>query len=81
MIEEFNDILLMKFMHENSFCKIEHQILPWKEGKEILIALLSKFHGFDGKGYFHLGRPLLASIMGNFTTYLIVFLQFKMAEL
>ena len=42
---------------------------------------LREFEGFHGLGYFRLGKSMLTGIMANFTTYLIVLLQFKVSEL
>ena len=50
------------------------------EDKYQLIERMNSFNGFDANGYFTLGKPHLTSIVSNFTTFIIVLIQFKMAE-
>ena len=49
------------------------------EQKLALIEKINSFNGFDC-GYFTLGRNHLTSIVANFLTYIILLIQFKMAE-
>ena len=48
--------------------------------KEQIIEKINSFKGFNACGFFTLGKPLLTSIIANFITYMIVLIQFKMAE-
>ena len=48
---------------------------------KINLKSMENFKGFDACGFFTLGKPLLTSITTNFTTYLIVLIQFKMSEI
>ena len=50
------------------------------EDKFQLVEKMNSFNGFDADGYFTLGKQLLTSIVSNFTTFIIVLIQFKMAE-
>ena len=50
------------------------------EDKFELIERMNSFNGFDANGFFTLGKQQLTSIVSNFTTFLIVLIQFKMAE-
>ena len=50
------------------------------EEKWQLVEKMNSFNGFDAWGYYKLGRPLLTSIVANFTTFIIVLIQFKMSE-
>ena len=50
------------------------------EEKWQVIEKMNSFNGFDGYGYFTLGRSHLTSIVANFTTFFIVLIQFKMSE-
>ena len=50
------------------------------EEKWELIENMNSFNGFDACGYFTLGKPHLTSIVSNFTTFIIVLTQFRMAE-
>lgn len=60
---------------------IKGQIVSAKEAKHIMIENLKDYNGYDGLGYFNLGRPLLTGIMANFATYFIVLVQFKLTEM
>ena len=59
--------------------------LPW-EGKfesasfvkAIIVEDLEEFQGFDGNGYFTLGKSFFSSIIANFLTYLIILIQTKL---
>ena len=67
-----------------NLCELKNSILlspliPF-EDKYQLIERMNSFNGFDAKGYFTLGKQLLTSIVSNFTTFIIVLIQFKMAE-
>ena len=50
------------------------------EDKCQLIEKMNSFNGFDANGYFTLGKQHLTSILSNFTTFIIVLIQFKMSE-
>ena len=50
------------------------------EDKYQLIERMNSFNGFDANGYFTLGKQHLTSIVSNFVTFIIVLIQFKMAE-
>ena len=50
------------------------------ECKSYIIEELQCFQGFDAHGFFTLNRPLLTSIISNFTTFIIILIQFKMSE-
>ena len=59
--------------------------IPW-EGKfestsfvkTIIVDDLAEFQGFDGNGYFTLGKAFYSSIIANFLTYLIILIQTKL---
>ena len=48
--------------------------------QKLLIKEIDNFKGFNGNGYFTLGKPLLTSILANFITYLIILVQFRISE-
>ena len=48
--------------------------------KTIILKTIDDFEGFDGLGFFNLGKPLLTSIFANFVTYLIILMQFRLTE-
>ena len=45
--------------------------------KVITIQRINSFEGFDGYGFFTLGRSHLTSVVSNFITFIIVLIQFK----
>ena len=56
------------------------EIIPFEDKWE-LIEKINSFHGLEACGFFTLGRQHLTSIVGNFTTFIIVLIQFKMTEI
>ena len=48
--------------------------------RDMLVKKLEVFEGLDAGGFMKLNKSLLAGITANFTTYLIVLVQFKMTE-
>merc|ERR1712062_825424 len=39
-----------------------------------------EFHGFDGKGYFLLGKSFLKNLLAFCVTYLVILIQFRLTE-
>ena len=60
-------------------CVASSSLITFEE-KWQLVEKMNSFTGFDAWGYYKLGRPLLTSIVANFTTFIIVLIQFKMSE-
>ena len=56
------------------------QLQDARFARNLLVNEFQDFRGFDGLGYFTLGKPLLTSITANILTYLIVLIQFKISE-
>ena len=56
------------------------QLRDARFARNLMVNQLQDFKGFDGLGYFTLGKPLLTSITANILTYLIVLIQFKISE-
>ena len=48
--------------------------------QSIMIERINSFEGFDAYGFFTLGKPHLTSVAANFITFIIVLIQFKIAE-
>ena len=48
--------------------------------KVIAIQRINSFEGFNGHGFFTLGRSHLTSVVSNFITFMIVLIQFKQSE-
>ena len=46
--------------------------------KDNVVENLHEFQGFEGEGYFNLGKSFLSSIVTNFLTYLIILIQLKL---
>ena len=56
------------------------QLQDARFARNLMVNEFQDFSGFDGLGYFTLGKPLLTSITANILTYLIVLIQFKISE-
>ena len=48
--------------------------------KVIAIQRINSFEGFNGHGFFTLGKSHLTSVVSNFITFMIVLIQFKQSE-
>ena len=65
--------------------KLDELKIPWNGKfestsfvKNIILDDLAEFQGFDGNGYFTLGKAFYSSIFANFLTYLIILIQTKL---
>ena len=63
-------------LQELAECISESQITD-ENWKVITIQRINLFEGFDGHGFFTLGRSHLTSVMSNFITFIFVLIQFK----
>ena len=61
-------------LHELAECISEAQITDEK-WQVITIQKINSFQGFDGHGFFTLGRSHLTSVVSNFITYIIILIQ------
>ena len=48
--------------------------------KARLAEELDEFRGFDGKGYFILGKSFLKNLLAFCVTYLVILIQFRLTE-
>ena len=48
--------------------------------QQALISILARAKPLTGQGYFLVDKPMVMSIIGASTTYIIVLLQFSLAE-
>ena len=62
------------------FMDFEGQRAPLSIVKGRIEEQLSEFQGFDGKGYFTLGKSFLKNLLAFCATYFIILIQFKMTE-
>ena len=44
------------------------------------LNLLKNFQGFNGCGYFHLGKSLICALFVNFVTFTVILVQFKLSD-
>jgi hypothetical protein len=51
-----------------------------KERQEILSSILSTAKPISGQGFFNVERPMVTSIIGAATTYIVILVQFNMSE-
>ena len=56
------------------------QTVPVSFMKERLIDKMNNFAGFDGKGYFVLGKSFLKNFLAFCATYFVILLQFRLSE-
>ena len=69
------------YVPEQSFMVMyEDQIVPASFMKDRIIDKLNNFDGFDGKGYFVLGKSFLKNFLAFCATYFVILLQFKLSE-
>ena len=47
---------------------------------KLKVNKLNNFDGFDGKGYFVLGKSFLKNFLAFCATYFVILLQFKLSE-
>ena len=69
-------------IESESFCDgvmIIEQMLKRQKAKYV-VDELRRFQGYDGLGFFTLGKSLLTAILANFTTFFIILIQFKLSE-
>ena len=69
------------YVPEQSFMVMyEDQIVPASFMNDRIIDKLNNFDGFDGKGYFVLGKSFLKNFLAFCATYFVILLQFKLSE-
>ena len=78
--------LSMKQLYRGSMTNVAMEQPPKNMAYRIgllqrVIKKYEKVDGFSASSYFNLNRNLLTSIVGSLVTYLIVLLQFKIADL
>ena len=59
---------------------LDDKKFQWRDFKEIVLYSVDNFNGFDGWGYFKINKSLLATITGNFMTYFIILIDFKIND-
>ena len=74
--EEFQDI----YPDDDLMVSYECQTLPASFMRDRIIQKMNKFTGFDGKGYFILGKSFLKGFLSFCLTYFVILLQFKLSE-
>ena len=67
-------------IEDHEFMLVKAKLQDVNSARARIIRGLEGFNGFDGLGYFSLGKSLLTSITSNILTYLIVLIQFRISE-
>ena len=68
-------------LHDNlGLIDFDGKQLPASLVKSCIEERLDEFRGFDGKGYFILGKSFLKTLIAFCFTYLVILIQFKMNE-
>ena len=60
--------------------EFQGQFVPRSFVKTRLEQELDEFRGFDGKGYFILGKSYLKNLLVFCVTYLVILIQFRLTE-
>ena len=79
-VNQLKDCLQEIFISRNSMVSFEGQTVPASFMKDRILDKMNKFTGFDGNGYFVLGKSFLSSLLTLLATYFVILLQFKMSE-
>ena len=58
----------------------EYQTVTASFMKDRIVDKMNDFSGFDGRGYFVLGKSFLLSFLSFCATYFVILLQFKLSE-
>ena len=75
--EDLKDI----YVPDQSFMvAYEGQTVPAYFLKDRILDKLTNFAGFDGQGFFVLGKSFLNNFLGFCATYFVILLQFKLSE-
>ena len=61
--------------------EFEGKTVPLSFIKSRIEDKLDNFQGFDGQGYFTLGKSFLKNLLAFCTTYFVILLQFKLSEI
>ena len=81
-IHEMKRIFRNRYISNNTEEKIEFegQFVPPLFMKARIEQELDEFRGFDGKGYFILGKSFLKNLLAFCVTYLVILIQFRLTE-
>ena len=66
--------------NDSDLVEFEGHNVPISIAKTCLLKKLDDFQGFDGKGYFTLGKSLLKNLLAFCVTYLVILVQFRLTE-
>ena len=61
--------------------RFEGQIVPVSFMKDCIVGKLGNFPGFDGKGYFVLGKSFMTRFLALLVSYFIILLKFHLSEI
>ena len=75
-----NDLKDLPIIDTDTKIELENHSLPICYIKQRIEERLNDFQGFDGKGYFILGKSLLKNLLAFCSTYFVILTQFKLTE-
>ena len=78
-IHDLNDRLKKVFVQAGEM-EFEKQIVSMPFMKSYVQDKLDEFQGFDGKGYFVLGKSFLKNLLTFIATYFVILLQFRLSQ-
>ena len=79
-VHQLKNCLREIFISATFMVTFEGQIVPASFMKDRIMDKMNCFNGFDGKGYFVLGKSFLTNLLTLLATYFVILLQFKMSE-
>ena len=78
-IHDLNDQLKKVFIQDGEM-EFEKQNVSMPFVKNYVQDKLDEFQGFDGKGYFVLGKSFLKNLLTFIATYFVILLQFRLSQ-
>ena len=79
-IHDLNDQLKKLFITNSEEMDFEKQQVCISFVKQYVQDKLDEFQGFDGKGYFFLGKSFLKNLLTFIATYFVILLQFRLSQ-
>ena len=79
-VHQLKNCLQEIFISQNTMVTFEDQTVPASFIKDRIVDKMNRFNGFDGNGYFVLGKSFVLNLKAVLATYFVILLQFKMSE-
>ena len=66
--------------HDSGVMEFDKHLVPISFVKKYVEEKLEEFHGFDGNGYFILGKSFLKNLLTFIATYFVILMQFRLSQ-